>query len=79
MSEILLHLGLAVVRFFIGLYEFFGFLFEADFWLTNGIFSSTALAAIRSRVRHRGALWASRRRLSYHSISTQRQTPLGRL
>jgi len=52
MSEILLHLGLAIIRFFAGLYEFFGFLFEADFYLANGFFSSKTCVAIRERIRH---------------------------
>lgn len=51
MSEILLHLALGVFRFFIGLYELFGFLFEADFYLTNGLFSSKTLLATRNRLR----------------------------
>ncbi len=56
MNELLLHLCLAVVRFFIGLYEIFGCLFEADFWLTNGFFSSKGLVAIRRKFRHHKAL-----------------------
>lgn len=55
MSEILLHLALGVLRFFIGLYELFGFLFEADFYLANGFFSSRTLLAVRDRVRRRRA------------------------
>lgn len=55
MNELVLHLVLAVIRFFIGLYEFFGFLFEADFWLTNGFFSSKGLVAICRKFRHRKA------------------------
>ena len=58
MNEILWHLGVAIVRLFIGLYEFFGFLFEADFWFTSGFFSSKTLVAIRHRIRRR----VSRRR-----------------
>jgi len=53
MSEILLHLVLGALRFFIGLYELFGFLFEADFYLANGLFSSKALLAARDRLRRR--------------------------
>jgi len=56
MSEILLHLALAGVRLFIGLYELVGFLFEADFWLTNGLLSSEALAVICRRIGRRRAL-----------------------
>jgi len=53
MSEILLHLGLGIIRFFVGLYELFGFLFEADFYLTNGFFNSKSLVAIRKKMWHR--------------------------
>jgi len=60
MSEILLHLAFGVFRFFIGLYELFGFLFEADFYLTNGLFSSKTLLALRDGVRRRRAAAARR-------------------
>ena len=53
MSEILLPLGLAAVRLLIGLCEFCGALFEADFLLTNSFFSSKAFLALRNKVRHR--------------------------
>ena len=53
MSELLLHLALGVFRFLIGLYELFGFLFEADFWLTDGLFSSKALLVVRNKLKRR--------------------------
>ncbi len=60
MSEILLHSGMVMARFLIGLYEFFGVLFEADFLLTNGLFSSTSLVTIRRKISHRAKRYESR-------------------
>ncbi len=60
MSEILLHVGLGTIRFFIGLYELFGFLFEADFYLTDGLFSSKTLVAVRNRGRRQKTVFIPR-------------------
>jgi hypothetical protein len=51
MNEILLHVGIAMARFFLGLYEFFGFLFEADFYLADGFFSAKTLTTFREKIR----------------------------
>ena len=51
MNEILLHIGIAIPRFLLGLYEFFGFLFEADFCLANGFFSAKTVATFREKIR----------------------------
>jgi hypothetical protein len=52
MNEILLHIGIAIARFFIGLYEIFGFLFEADFYLANGFFSAKTWVKVRQKIKH---------------------------
>ncbi len=52
MNEILLHLGLGIVRLLAGLYELLAALFEADFYLANGFFSSKTVASVHNRIRH---------------------------
>jgi len=56
MHEILAPLVAGIIRFFLGLCEFLGFLWETDFSLTNGLFSAKTLTAVCHRVkRRRGA------------------------
>jgi len=56
MHEILAPLISGVIRFFLGLCEFLGFLWETDFRLTDDLFSAETLVAVRNRLRRR---WAS--------------------
>lgn len=53
MGEILAPFVLGAVRFFLGLFEFLGFLWETDFRLTNGLFSAETLVAVSHQVRRR--------------------------
>lgn len=53
MHEMLAPLISGVVRFFLGLCEFLGFLLETDFRLTDGFFSAETLVAVRNRMRRR--------------------------
>ena len=55
MHEILVPLVSGVVRFFLGLFEFLGFLWETDFRLTDGLLSTKTLVAVRSRMRRQKA------------------------
>ena len=55
MHEILVPLVSGGVRFFLGLFEFLGFLWDTDFCLTDGLFSAKTLVAVRSRMRRRKA------------------------
>ena len=55
MHETLVPLVAGIVRFFLGLFEFLGFLCETDFRLTDGFFSAETLVAVRRRMRHRKA------------------------
>ena len=51
MNEFLLPLGMAVIRFFLGLSEIFGLLLEADFDLTNGYLTAKTLVKVRQKIR----------------------------
>ena len=55
MHEILVPLVSGGVRFFLGLFEFLGFLWDTDFCLTDGLFSAKTLVAVLSRMRRQKA------------------------